>query len=202
MVEGSNGEKLGSGGEERPEKPTTRRGDVWQLGEHRVMCGDATDLKDVATLMDGERALMVFTDPPYNLASENILLAGSISDRIDRLKGSDWDKGFDITGIFPAIDSLAGEACSIYVCTSHHLAGKIWGWMAETCDHSGFCVWHKTNPMPSLAKRHWTFATELICYGTRGKHCFNFPPAGHALNVWEISRAKACLLYTSPSPRD
>lgn len=43
----------------------TKRGDLWILGDHRVMCGDATDRADVERLMDGERADLVFTDPPY-----------------------------------------------------------------------------------------------------------------------------------------
>jgi len=44
-----------------------KRGDIWQLGEHRVMCGDSTSSDDVAKLMNGEKADMVFTDPPYNI---------------------------------------------------------------------------------------------------------------------------------------
>jgi DNA modification methylase len=45
-----------------------KRGDIWQLGEHRIMCGDSTSSDDVAKLMNGEKADMVFTDPPYNVA--------------------------------------------------------------------------------------------------------------------------------------
>ena len=44
-----------------------KRGDIWQLGRHRVMCGDSTVITDVERLMDGEQAGMVFTDPPYNI---------------------------------------------------------------------------------------------------------------------------------------
>jgi DNA modification methylase len=47
--------------------PRCRPGDIWQLGRHRLICGDALDGQTVATLMDGERAQMVFTDPPYNV---------------------------------------------------------------------------------------------------------------------------------------
>lgn len=52
-------------------EPETRRGDVWQLGPHRLVCGDATDPEDVALLMDGELAALVVTDPPYNVAVES-----------------------------------------------------------------------------------------------------------------------------------
>jgi DNA modification methylase len=47
--------------------PITKRGDVWILGNHRVMCGDSTMIDDVEKLMNGEKADMVFTDPPYNI---------------------------------------------------------------------------------------------------------------------------------------
>ena len=52
---------------EEPVQPVTQRGDVWQLGEHKVMCGDSTDNDDVVVLMAGSKAQMVFTDPPYNV---------------------------------------------------------------------------------------------------------------------------------------
>lgn len=47
-------------------EPITKLGDIWQLGEHRLMCGDSTDSETVARLMDGAKADMVLTDPPYN----------------------------------------------------------------------------------------------------------------------------------------
>lgn len=49
------------------EEPATQRGDIWILGDHRLMCGDSTDLGDVNTLMGGEEADLVITDPPYNV---------------------------------------------------------------------------------------------------------------------------------------
>ena len=52
---------------EAPEEPITKLGDVWILGEHRVMCGDSTSKEAVEILMDGEKADMVFTDPPYGI---------------------------------------------------------------------------------------------------------------------------------------
>jgi len=45
-----------------------KRGDIWKLGEHRIMCGDSTSSDDVAKLMNGEKADMVFTDPPYGIS--------------------------------------------------------------------------------------------------------------------------------------
>lgn len=50
-----------------PETPVTKPGDVYRLGDHRLMCGDSTKLEDVEVLMDGNLADMVFTDPPWNV---------------------------------------------------------------------------------------------------------------------------------------
>lgn len=52
---------------EPPKEPITKRGDIYELGEHRVMCGDSTIIDDVEKLMNGEKADMVFTDPPYGV---------------------------------------------------------------------------------------------------------------------------------------
>ena len=52
---------------ELPEEPITKTGDLWQLGDHRLLCGDSTKAEDVNRLMNGAKADMVFTDPPYGM---------------------------------------------------------------------------------------------------------------------------------------
>lgn len=56
---------------EIPEEPKAKLGDIYQLGNHRLMCGDSTNEEDVAKLMNGVKADMVFTDPPYGMKKEN-----------------------------------------------------------------------------------------------------------------------------------
>ena len=51
-----------------PEEPTTKLGDIYQLGNHRLMCGDSTSVNAVEKLMDGKKANMIFTDPPYGVS--------------------------------------------------------------------------------------------------------------------------------------
>src|SRR4051812_27312392 len=53
-----------------PERPVTRPGDLWRLGEHRLLCGDATQVEDLRRVLGGGLADLVFTDPPYNVAYE------------------------------------------------------------------------------------------------------------------------------------
>jgi DNA modification methylase len=55
---------------EPPEEPKAKLGDIYQLGNHRLMCGDSTSEEDVEKLMDGNKADMVFTDPPYGMKKE------------------------------------------------------------------------------------------------------------------------------------
>jgi len=56
---------------EVPEEPKAKLGDIYQLGNHRLMCGDSTKAEDVSKLMNGVKADMVFTDPPYGMKKEN-----------------------------------------------------------------------------------------------------------------------------------
>lgn len=53
---------------ETPEKPVSKLGEIYTLGKHRLMCGDSTDAQQIAKLMDGKKADMVFTDPPYGVS--------------------------------------------------------------------------------------------------------------------------------------
>ena len=53
------------------ETPICKTGDIWLLGEHRLMCGDSTDADAIVRLMDGEKADLLLTDPPYNVAVSN-----------------------------------------------------------------------------------------------------------------------------------
>jgi DNA modification methylase len=63
-----------------PAEPVTRLGDMWQLGSHRLLCGDATDAGDVARLMAGERAELAAADPPYNVGEDYATYADALSD--------------------------------------------------------------------------------------------------------------------------
>ena len=61
-----------------------KRGDIWTVGRHRLMCGDATSDEDVSALMDGKKANLVITDPPYNVAFES---SDGLSIKNDKMAG-------------------------------------------------------------------------------------------------------------------
>jgi DNA modification methylase len=77
---------------EPPETPVSVLGDIWQLGNHRLMCGDSTSIDAVEKLMDGHKADMVFTDPPYNVAVKG-KFTGAIKN--DDLSDSDFQDLLD-----------------------------------------------------------------------------------------------------------
>lgn len=69
-------------------EPITKPGDIWQLGRHRLMCGDSTDKATVELLMDGKKADMVMTDPPYGINAEKMTMG---TGKRDFHRGKDWD---------------------------------------------------------------------------------------------------------------
>ena len=73
---------------EVPEEPTTKPGDLWILGEHRLLCGDSTKAEDVERLMDGATADALVTDPPYGINANKQTL-GKGKKEFER--GGDWD---------------------------------------------------------------------------------------------------------------
>jgi len=82
-----------------PETPVTVLGDVWVLGKHRLMCGDSTSIDTVEKLMEGQRADMVFTDPPYGIEYQSNMRVKS--EKFAVLKGDD---GFlDIAPVIAAV---------------------------------------------------------------------------------------------------
>lgn len=100
---------------EPPADPVTQLGDVWLLGKHRVMCGDSTSLTDVERLMDGKKADMLFTDPPYGVAYE-----GGHNDKKRQQIQGDALEGEDLTSLF------YGALTAAVTATAGHAAFYVW----------------------------------------------------------------------------
>lgn len=167
----------------------SKLGDLYLLGEHRLLCADSTNIQHVEKLMNGEKADMVFTDPPYNIASDSKNHAADLSKSMNDLKNAEWDKNFDIEPSLSCISMSISENCTIFIWTSHFIIQKIWDHLNQWCDFTSYLVWNKPNPMPSLSKRHPTWNTELCVYGSVGsKRTINFPNEGHFLSCRTVTK--------------
>ena len=126
-----------------PVEPKTKLGDIYQLGNHRLMCGDSTSIDAVEKLMDGQKADMVFTDPPYNIDYQGV------KDKREKIKN---DKMPDNEFVDFLTESLMG--CEVmYVCCSWHYAHLFREAMIRLARQpKAMIVWDKVNPAQHLDK--------------------------------------------------
>jgi len=161
----------------------TKVGQIWELGRHRLMCGDSSQVENVKAMLGSKLVDLVLTDPPYNLAQDQPLVAQTANTKIySEIIDSGWDKDFDPKSFIENLPEYIKDDCFVCVFTSHLLFGKVIDSLNEKFKKTGHLVWCKQNPMPALMKVSWTHATELIAYSRIGKPTFNFPKLGHCLN--------------------
>ena len=94
------GDGGGSGGDDVPEpppNPVSRPGDLWVLGEHRLLCGSSTNPDDVIRLMNGERAALFATDPPYLVDYDGTNHPGKDSTTLKDTRNKDWSATYGVT---------------------------------------------------------------------------------------------------------
>jgi DNA modification methylase len=167
-----------------PEKvpAKTKLGDLYLLGEHRLLCGDSSDEHYVKILMNNQKADVVFTDPPYNLQENGKSKRTNKSESKTEEFGK-WDVGFDPLKALELIDLYTQKNSHRFICTSHYLFGKIQDFFLKLGDRTNYLVWVKNNPMPSLSKGTYVQATELIVHSRKGKTEFKYPVGKNLPNV-------------------
>ena len=175
-----------------PESPTTKRGDLYVLGEHRLLCGDSTNPDDVARLMNGERAALLATDPPYLVDYDG-------SNRPSKSGGSKrsdahWD---EYHGAESAVEFFLRF---LQIGLEHLTPGApVYQWHAtrrqalveEAWEQAGLLVhqsivWVKTRGVPG--RSHYMWQHEPCFYGWRqGKQPRRRPPTT-GTTVWHVSQ--------------
>jgi DNA modification methylase len=192
---------------EVPDEPITKRGDVWLCGEHRVMCGDSTLIDDVEKLMDGQKADMVFTDPPYGVsyASKNAFLNARdkgnriqseiINDHMDLSETSDF-----IYQAFLNIKLCLAERSSYYITSPQ--GGDLLMMMMMMMIKAGLplrhcLIWVKNNHV--LGRTDYNYKHEPILYGWDSVHDF-YGAGDHKFSTWEINKPHKNDLHPTMKP--
>lgn len=186
-----------------------KKGDIWKLGDHRLMCGDSTKTEDVQLLMDGEKASLVITDPPYNVAvgSKNKFLndfkpSNRITEDIENDKGmNDEEIGEKIwKPAFANLRSFAEDDAAIYVSMpqggTHMMMMMMMmkaGWQVK---HE--LIWLKNAPTFSLGRLNYDYKHEPIAYGWNKKH--NWYAREPKQSVLCFDKPKKCDLHPTMKP--
>jgi DNA modification methylase len=139
---------------EVPEEPTAKLGQMWKLGDHRLMCGDSTDRAQVEALMGGEKADMVFTDPPYDY--KKMGSGGSIGEGPTKLRDSIAHiSSFDPSCIWGTLLCSLGENKAVFVfCNSQLVPSYLNFAICEKLNYN-ILTWHKTNHIPAANNHHY-----------------------------------------------
>lgn len=180
------------------ETPITRLGDIWQIGPHRLICGNALERETYARLLDGEQAQMVFTDPPYNVPIDgHVSGLGKVQHREFAMASGEMSKS-EFTGFLRAVFSSLAAAS---VDGAIHFVAMDWRHMAEVLEASegtyselkNLCVWAKSNGgMGSLYRsQHELF---FVFKSGTAAHVNNVELGKHGryrTNVWSYAGANA-----------
>ena len=178
------------------EEAVTKAGDLWILGEHRVLCGDATKKEDVERLMDGQKADMVFTDPPYSvnytkkskevLKSKNYVEIKNDNLPIKETAERIWSP------VFKNMYENSNDHCSFYMTMPQggdQMMMMMMMMMGENWKVKHELIWVKDAPVFSMGRLDYDYKHEPIMYGWKKKH--NFIGRGeYTKSVWEIKRTE------------
>lgn len=142
-------------------EPIAKLGDIWQLGRHRLMCGDSTSIEDVEKLMGGQLADMLLTDPPYNVAYE-----GKTKDRLTIQNDSMDNDSFRqfLRDAFSSADSVMKPGAVFYIwhadSEGYNFRGACFdiGWKVRQC-----LIWNKNSMV--MGRQDYQWKHEPCLYG-------------------------------------
>jgi DNA modification methylase len=130
--------------------PVSRQGDLWLLGRHRLLCGDARRADDFATLMDGAKADLVFTDPPYNVKIDgNVCGLGTVKHREFAFASGEMSRTQFTSFLAETLGNIATvmrDGAIAYVCMDwRHMGEMLAAGDNAFTELKNLVVWNKTN---------------------------------------------------------
>ena len=180
--------------EEELKKPTvSRHGDIWQLGKHRVICGDSTKAETYKQLLNDRKANLVVTDPPYNVDVEET--AGKILN--DNM--SDGDFYQFLLSMFTQVENHMEDNASIYVFhadtegLNFRKAFKDAGFYLSGC-----CIWKKNSLVLGRSPYQWQHEPCLYGWKKKGKH--QWFSDRKQTTIWEYDRPKSSKDHPTMKP--
>lgn len=173
---------------EPPKEPITKTGDLWILGNHRLLCGDCTVKENVDRLMNGEKADMVFTDPPYGISYRSNAWDSEQQSVQARKTNAEitGDKSTDVGSV--AISMLSahlGESVHSYVWCRWDCFGEFLKAASALGKVKGVVVWDKGGP--GLGDLECSYGdSEWAIHSLKGRR----PLAERQNGVWQVNRMK------------
>lgn len=167
-----------------PTKAKSKPGEIYCLGKHRVLCGDATNSEQIKRLMNGAEANMIFTDPPYNVDYSG---KGTARLKIlnDNMSSSKFAEFLDTT--FKALRTVSAPGASIYVChadletVNFRTAMANAGWLVKQT-----VIWAKQSFV--LGRQDYQWQHEPILYGWSDSGSHKFYGGRKQSTIWFIDR--------------
>ena len=142
------------------------RGDIWTVGRHRLMCGDATSAEDVSALMDGKKANLIVTDPPYNVAFKS---GSGLSIQNDSMGNGEF-----YTFLYNSFQNMAehlekGGAAYVFHADTEGLNFRK-AFVDAGFHLAGVCIWVKNSLVLGRSDYQWQHEPVLYGFLKNGKH--------------------------------
>ena len=173
------------------------KGDIWTVGRHRLMCGDATSIEDVDALMDGKKANLVITDPPYNVAFES---SDGLSIKNDKMAN---DKFYEfLLSAFKNMANHLESGGSAYVFHADTEGLNFRRAFIDAGFHlSGCCIWVKNSLV--LGRSDYQWQHEPVLYGfLPGKHYWSKAAGRSQTTIWNFDKPKKNKNHPTSKPLD
>ena len=163
--------------------PVTKSGDLWLLGNHRLICGDSTKEETYTLLMDGKKANLVVTDPPYNVNYEGS--AGKIKN--DNMENGRFYQF--LLDAFTCMEKVMENDASIYVFHADTEGLNFRKAFADAGFYlSGTCIWKKQSLVLGRSPYQWQHEPVLFGWKKKGKH--QWYTGRKESTIWEFDRPK------------